>query len=68
MKLAKYQKELIERYENLTGYELMGKDRITDSTSFWEVWDSNQRWFRCVGDDVSRLDSEYSKYRPECSK
>ena len=63
MKLTKWQKDMIAQYENLSGFEVNGKDRITNNDSFWEIWDRNIQWLRCLIEDVENIDSKYRHKR-----
>lgn len=63
-KLPKYQQEMIRQFENLTGFELMAKDKIVDRKTFWETWDHNVRWLRDLVTDVEYTEAGHSHRRP----
>ena len=63
--MKKWQREVIERYEQVTAFDVIGKDRIHDDKSFWEVWDHNIRWFESVCCEVQTIINSYSHLRPE---
>lgn len=65
MRMTKWQKELVDNYENLTGLEVLNREEIHDKESFWRIWDANMRWFNDMVADVQNLDGSYSKYRPD---
>jgi len=65
MELKKWQLEMVKMYEQITAFDIMGKDRIHDDESFWEVWDSNISWFENVWCDVQNISGSYEHYRPE---
>ena len=61
--MKSWQREVIERYEQITAFDIVGKDRIHDDESFWEVWDWNISWFENVWCDVQNIINSYSHLR-----
>lgn len=63
--MKKWQREVIERYEQITAFDFMGKDEIHDDKSFWEKWDMNLGWFKNVFFDVQNIINCFAHLRPE---
>lgn len=63
--MKKWQKKVIEMYEQATAFDFMGKDEIYDDKSFWEKWDMNLGWFENVYSDVQNIINPYSYLRFE---
>jgi hypothetical protein len=55
---------MIQDYEHLSGFELVRKEEITNTKTFWEVWDLNMEWIRCMVDDIAAIENPYQHTRP----
>jgi len=64
-RMKKWQREVIEEYEQITSSDFLGKDEIHDDKSFWEKWDINLGWFSNVFNDVQNIINPFSHLRPE---
>lgn len=55
------QKEALERYELLSGFEPMHQDEFKDGKiSFEELWRSNQHWFESLQNEVEHISAPVS--------
>jgi hypothetical protein len=62
--MKQYQTQLISQYENLTGFEFLGKDDIKTNKDFWLYWDKNLNWFENILIDLKYLVSPFESDRP----
>jgi len=61
--MKKWQKEVIKEFEDRSGFEFSGKDRIKGDKNFWERWDWNVRWLENMVNDVRSVIDPYSAKR-----
>jgi hypothetical protein len=66
-RLSPRQRELARGYATITGFDIVSLPEVTDSASFWVVWDSAVTWWEHYCEETQR-NLSYLLTSPESQK
>lgn len=61
--MRKWQREVIRKFEAISTFDFVGKDKIKSDADFWDKWDWNFGWLSNMIADVDNMISPYSHLR-----